>query len=70
VPTPAGAITFGFRRIPGGYLLRLEAPPGLAARVGAPVANPRITVDGKPVTPASDGTVVLNGSHVVEVLRS
>jgi hypothetical protein len=68
LPTPAGAITFGFKRIRAGYLLRLEAPPRLAARVGAPVANPRVLVDGKPVVAASDGTVVLHGSHVVEVL--
>jgi hypothetical protein len=69
VPTPAGAITFGFKRISGGYLLRLEAPSGLVARVGAPVSNPRVLVDGTPVTPASDGTVVLHGSHRIEVLR-
>jgi hypothetical protein len=67
VPTPAGPITFGFRRVSGGYVLRLQAPPHLAARVGAPVANPRFLVDGKPVTPAADGTVTLHGSHVIEV---
>jgi len=68
VPTPGGAITFGFKRIVGGYVLRLEAPPALLARVGVPVPSPRVLVDGRPVAPAADGTVSLRGSHVVEVL--
>ena len=69
VPTPAGAITFGFKRVAGGYVLRLDAPAALVARVGAPVPSPRVFVDGKPVAPAADGTVSLRGSHVIEVLR-
>jgi len=69
VPTPAGAITFGFKRVRGGYVLRLQAPPSLLARVGAPVASPRVLVDGKPVAAAPDGTVSLRGSHVIEVLQ-
>jgi hypothetical protein len=69
VPTPAGAITFGFRRVAGGYLLRLQAPPALAARVGAPVPNPQVLVDGKRVPPAADGTVTLHGAHVIEILH-
>ena len=69
VPTPAGAITFGFKRVAGGYVLRLEAPAALVARVGAPVPSPRLFVDGRPVAAAADGTVSLRGSHVIEVLR-
>src|SRR5207248_9948481 len=68
VPTPAGAITFGFKRVPGGYVLRLEAPVALVARVGAAVTSPRVLVDGKPAAAAADGTVSLRGSHVVTVL--
>jgi Bacterial alpha-L-rhamnosidase 6 hairpin glycosidase domain/Bacterial alpha-L-rhamnosidase C-terminal domain len=68
VPTPAGAITFGFKRIAGGYVLRLDAPPALVARVGVPFPSPRVFVDGRLVAPAADGTVSLRGSHVVEVL--
>lgn len=68
IPTPAGAITFGFKRISHGFELRLQAPASLLARVGAPVRNPRVFVDGKPVVPAADGTVRLRGSHIVDVL--
>jgi hypothetical protein len=69
VPTPAGAITFGFKQVPGGYMLRLQAPASLLARVGAPVPSPRVLVDGKQVAAAPDGTVSLRGSHVIEVLQ-
>jgi hypothetical protein len=69
VPTPAGAISFGFKRIAGGFVLRLEAPASLLARVGAPVRRPQVFVDGRRVAPAADGTVSLRGSHLVEVLR-
>ena len=69
IPTPAGAITFGFKRLARGFELRLQAPRSLLARVGAPVSDARILVDGKPVVPATDGTVSLRGSHVVDVLR-
>jgi hypothetical protein len=69
VPTPAGAISFGFKRIAGGFVLRLEAPASLLARVGAPVQRPQVFVDGRRVALAADGTVSLRGSHVVEVLR-
>jgi hypothetical protein len=68
VPTPAGPITFGWRRVAGGYLLRLAAPQSLTARIGAPVAAPRVLVDGKAATPAADGTVTVRGSHLIEVL--
>ena len=68
VPTPAGPITFGFRRIAGGYVLRLEAPSRLVARVGVPVPNPDVLVDGKPAATSSDGTLLLRGSHVIEVV--
>jgi hypothetical protein len=68
VPTPAGTITFGWKRIRGGFLLRLQAPSALLARVGAPVTSPRVLVDGTSAAPGADGTVTVRGSHVIEVL--
>ncbi len=71
VPTPAGAITFGWKQIQGGYLLKLVAPKSLKARVGAPGgAGARVFVDGNKVAATVSGNdVVVNvsGSHVVEV---
>jgi hypothetical protein len=72
VPTPAGTILFGWKRVPGGFALRLQAPPALLARVGAPVGpGGRVLVDGRPMrgtTAARDTVVTLRGSHTVEVL--
>ncbi len=72
VPTPAGSITFGWKQIKGGYLLKLVAPKSLQARVGAPGGTrARIFVDGKRTADAvigSDAVVSVHGSHVVEVL--
>lgn len=65
VPTPAGPITFGWQRSGGGYVVRLEAPRSLVARVGAPVSSPRVLVDGKAVASAADGTVTVRGSHTI-----
>ena len=70
VPTPAGTIMFGWKRVRGGFFLRLDAPRKLLARVGAPVANARVLVDGRVVGAAADGTVSVRGSHVIEVLRA
>ena len=68
VPTPVGTIVFAWKRTDGGFVLQLRAPKGLVARVGAPVAQPRVVVDGKAVNPAADGTVTVSGSHTIEVL--
>jgi Bacterial alpha-L-rhamnosidase 6 hairpin glycosidase domain/Bacterial alpha-L-rhamnosidase C-terminal domain len=72
VPTPAGSITFGWKRIDGGFLLKLVAPKSLVARVGAPGGpKARVYVDGKRTPDAvigQDAIVSLSGSHVIEVL--
>jgi hypothetical protein len=72
VPTPAGTITFGWKRIRGGFLLRLDAPGKLVARVGAPAgSNARVLVDGRQVaatTAGADTVATVRGPHTVEVL--
>jgi hypothetical protein len=71
VPTPAGLVTFGWKRVGAGYLLRLQAPPSLLARVGAPApAGATVLVDGKPVAgtvSGADVVVSLRGSHTVQI---
>jgi hypothetical protein len=72
VPTPAGSITFGWKRIKGGFLLKLVAPKSLLARTGAPGGKgARVFVDGNRTPDAvigPDAVVSLHGSHVVEIL--
>ncbi len=72
VPTPSGSITFGWKRIKGGFLLKLVAPKSLVGRVGAPGGkSARVYVDGNRAPDAvigSDAVVTLHGSHVIEVL--
>lgn len=72
IPTPAGSITFGWKQIKGGYLLKLVAPKSLQARVGAPGGKQaRVYVDGNRAPDAvigNDAVVTLHGSHVIEVL--
>jgi hypothetical protein len=71
VPTPAGAIRLSWRRTGPRWQLRLEAPPGLRARVGAPApAASRVTVDGRVRRAEAAGGyvfVTLSGAHTVTV---
>jgi hypothetical protein len=71
VPTPAGLVRLSWRRNGRRWQLRLEAPPSLRARVGAPApAGAKVTVDGRAAKAQSAGgfvTVSLAGSHTVTV---
>jgi Bacterial alpha-L-rhamnosidase 6 hairpin glycosidase domain/Bacterial alpha-L-rhamnosidase C-terminal domain len=71
VPTPRGLIRFGWQRLAKGYLLRLDAPAALQARVGAPApAGATVLVDGRRVAGTAAGAdvvVSVRGSHVIRI---
>jgi hypothetical protein len=63
VPTPLGSLEVSWQRTSAGFRLHVSVPKQVTASVYLPLTGP-IQVDGKNVTPATDGMVrVSAGTH-------